>query len=101
MELAVQRNKSSQSSQKFFEMEAPLLASDKTSGRAPFPHDFEEFTNDDRVSYSQLDGCWILEEADGSVWEFNERLKKWMLMVRSKPMGALADEPYLSEGILI
>lgn len=53
--------------------------------RVPFPHEVDEFNDDDRISYSQLDNCWILEDDDGSQWEFNEALKKWMPMVRPEP----------------
>jgi HIV Tat-specific factor 1 len=46
--------------------------------RVPFPQVMEEFDQDDRVSYSKTDSKWILENTDGSEWEWNESASKWM-----------------------
>ncbi|OCK83087.1 splicing factor U2AF-associated protein 2 [Lepidopterella palustris CBS 459.81] len=46
--------------------------------RTPFPRAIEEFENDDRISYSKTDAKWILEDDDGSEWEFNEDLNRWV-----------------------
>ena len=47
-----------------------------------FPKTQDEFNEDSRVSYSKLDGKWILEAEDGSEWEFNDKLMRWMPSVR-------------------
>ena len=52
------------------------------SNRQPFPKTHDEFSEDSRVSYSKLDGKWILEAEDGSEWEFNNSLMRWMPSVR-------------------
>ncbi|OCL10585.1 putative nuclear mRNA splicing factor-associated protein [Glonium stellatum] len=46
--------------------------------RIPFPHLKDDFASDPRVSFSKLDGKWILEDDDGSEWEFDEDLDKWV-----------------------
>ncbi|KAI9728622.1 MAG: hypothetical protein M1828_002728 [Chrysothrix sp. TS-e1954] len=48
------------------------------SERAAFPQLPEDFEADPRVSYSKLDNKWILEEEDGSEWEFEESRNKWV-----------------------
>jgi HIV Tat-specific factor 1 len=50
--------------------------------RIPFPQTPDQFEQDTRVSYSKLDNKWILEDVDGSEWEFEESLGKWMPSVR-------------------
>ena len=50
--------------------------------RKAFPKLLEQFGEDPRVSYSKLDGKWILEDEDGSEWEFNDNLMRWMPSVR-------------------
>lgn len=50
--------------------------------RIPFPHVQEEFDKDDRISFSKLDNKWILEEEDGTEWEYSEQLNKWIQSVR-------------------
>jgi len=50
--------------------------------RVPFPQETEDLEQDPRVSFSRLDNRWILEDDDGSEWEFNEAFKKWIPLVR-------------------
>jgi hypothetical protein len=50
---------------------------DPPAGRAPFPHTREEFTEDERVSFSKEINRFILEAEDGTEWEFNEPLGRW------------------------
>ena len=53
--------------------------------RIPFPQTQNDFASDPRVSYSKLDKKWILEDDDGSEWEFDEDLNKWVPSVRFVP----------------
>ncbi|KAF2401204.1 hypothetical protein EJ06DRAFT_529333 [Trichodelitschia bisporula] len=48
------------------------------SARVPFPQAREDFTQDPRVSWSKADEKWILEDEDGSEWEFVEGVGKWV-----------------------
>ena len=50
----------------------------ETEARQPFPQNPDEFNKDPRVSYSKLDDKWILEDNDGSEWEFNDKYMRWM-----------------------
>jgi hypothetical protein len=50
--------------------------------RKPFPHSPDEFQHDDRVSFDKRENKWILEDQDGSEWEYSEALGKWMPSVR-------------------
>ena len=50
--------------------------------RVAFPNAPEDFEKDDRVSFSKLDNKWILEDHDGSEWEYLEQLNKWVPSVR-------------------
>ncbi|KAI9851805.1 MAG: hypothetical protein M1838_002663 [Thelocarpon superellum] len=43
-----------------------------------FPHTTDEFEADERVSFSKLDQKWILEAEDGSEFEYDEALKRWV-----------------------
>ena len=58
------------------------LLPDPPAGRAPFPHKLEEFTEDERVSFSKKINRFILEAEDGTEWEFNEPLGRWQEAVR-------------------
>jgi hypothetical protein len=58
-------------------------SSDQLPRRDPFPHTPDAFDSDPRVSYSKLDGKWILEDdVDGSEWEWAETYGKWVPSVR-------------------
>ena len=46
--------------------------------RVAFPQTPEDFENDPRVSYSKLDDRWILEEDDGSEWEWDANGNRWI-----------------------
>lgn len=53
-----------------------------SAARVAFPSDAEDFERDPRVSFSKLDSKWILEEDDGSEWEYDGSLKRWIPSVR-------------------
>ncbi|KAH6608692.1 hypothetical protein Trco_002038 [Trichoderma cornu-damae] len=44
----------------------------------PFPTDVEEFDSDDRISFSKLDNKFIAVHDDGTEFEFDAELKKWV-----------------------
>jgi hypothetical protein len=48
------------------------------AGSSSFPTQKEEFESDDRVSYYEDDGKWILEDATGAEWEWVEETSKWV-----------------------
>ncbi|KAE9965984.1 hypothetical protein EG328_009237 [Venturia inaequalis] len=60
------------------------MASAPHTNRVPFPSSVEEFNADPRVSFSRQDGRYILEDHDGSEWEWEESLGKWIAAVDEK-----------------
>ncbi|KAF1816960.1 hypothetical protein P152DRAFT_453563 [Eremomyces bilateralis CBS 781.70] len=86
------------------------LAGESTAGQAPshpppapnrpaFPHDPDTFLSDPRVSYSKLDGKYVLEEpSDDTEWEWNESLDRWMPVVDEEEL-ARQSEVYRVQGI--
>lgn len=46
-----------------------------------FPTDPTEFDNDPRISYSKLDGKYILETEDGQEFEYDSAIKRWVHQV--------------------
>lgn len=49
--------------------------------RSGFPQSPEDFDADPRISFSKLDGKFILEADDGQEYEFDDALKRWVLVV--------------------
>jgi HIV Tat-specific factor 1 len=45
---------------------------------APFPTDPRQFDSDDRISFSKVDNKFIAVHDDGSEFEFNADLKRWV-----------------------
>ncbi|KAF2196536.1 putative nuclear mRNA splicing factor-associated protein [Delitschia confertaspora ATCC 74209] len=43
----------------------------------PFPHEVDDFGNDERVAFSKAAGKWLLEDENGTEWEFNETAGRW------------------------
>lgn len=60
------------------------MASTAHTNRVPFPSSIEDFSADPRVSFSRQDGKYILEDHDGSEWEWEESLRKWTAAVDEK-----------------
>jgi HIV Tat-specific factor 1 len=44
----------------------------------PFPTDPRQFDSDDRISFSKVDNKFIAVHDDGSEFEFNADLKRWV-----------------------
>lgn len=44
----------------------------------PFPTDPQEFDSDERISFSKLDNKFIAVHDDGTEFEFDADLKKWV-----------------------
>lgn len=44
----------------------------------PFPTDVQEFDSDERISFSKLDNKFIAVHDDGTEFEFDAELKKWV-----------------------
>jgi len=45
---------------------------------AAFPANPEEFDADPRISFSKLDNKFILEQEDGSEFQYDEGLRRWI-----------------------
>ncbi|KAK3954019.1 hypothetical protein QBC32DRAFT_101781 [Pseudoneurospora amorphoporcata] len=46
-----------------------------------FPTDLEEFDKDERISFSKLDNKYIAVQDDGTEYEFDEGLKRWLPII--------------------
>jgi len=46
-----------------------------------FPTDIAEFDNDERISFSRLDSKYIAVQDDGSEYEFDPSLKRWIPII--------------------
>ncbi|KAH6853654.1 hypothetical protein B0I37DRAFT_349079 [Chaetomium sp. MPI-CAGE-AT-0009] len=46
-----------------------------------FPTNLEEFDQDERISYSKLDNKYIAVQDDGTEFEFDEGLRRWIPMI--------------------
>jgi HIV Tat-specific factor 1 len=44
----------------------------------PFPTNPEEFDSDDRISFSKLDNKFLLVQEDGTEFEFDDAIKRWI-----------------------
>jgi len=57
-----------------------------------FPKTIDQFESDSRVSYSQLDNKWILEDDNNDEWEFDEAQQRWIPSVRDQFPPAYASD---------
>lgn len=76
-------------------MEAPDLSTHTSSS---FPLDPADFDADDRISYSKLDNKFILVQEDGTEYEFDNAIRRWIPLVDE----ALLEEQqkaYAMEGV--
>lgn len=48
---------------------------------APFPTDPADFDSDTRISFSKLDSKFLLVQDDGTEYEFDEAIKRWIPVV--------------------
>jgi len=76
------------------------MASKQSSeaGAFVFPTNPEEFDSDDRISFSKLDNKYLLVQDDGSEFEFDHAIKRWIPVLDE----ALAEEQqraYRVEGV--
>jgi HIV Tat-specific factor 1 len=51
------------------------------SNRKPFPQSIADFSADDRTTFYEEDNKWVLEDFDGTEWEFSVKLDKWTPLV--------------------
>lgn len=54
------------------------LSEYKPQGASSFPLNPEEFDADERISFAKLDRKFILVQSDGSEFEFDDALKRWI-----------------------
>jgi HIV Tat-specific factor 1 len=59
-------------------MEPPDLSLHASSS---FPADPAEFDADDRISYSKLDNKFLLVQEDGTEFEFDDAIRRWIPVV--------------------
>lgn len=52
-----------------------------------FPADESEFDADSRVSFSKLDDKFILETDEGTEYEWDTALRRWIPVVGSAPIS--------------
>lgn len=52
-----------------------------TSEAQRFPVNYEDFQADSRISWSRISNKWTLEADDGSEYEFDDSLKRWIPVV--------------------
>jgi len=50
-------------------------------GGSSFPTNPEEFDSDDRISFSKLDNKFLLVQDDGTEFEFDDAIKRWIPVV--------------------
>lgn len=48
----------------------------------PFPRSEEDFKDDERISYDTQSSKWTLENEDGKEYEWHERFRSWVEIVR-------------------
>ncbi|KAH7035329.1 putative nuclear mRNA splicing factor-associated protein [Microdochium trichocladiopsis] len=53
----------------------------QTPGGLPFPTDPQEFDSDERISFSRLDNKFLAVNDDGTEYEFDNQLKRWIPQV--------------------
>lgn len=46
-----------------------------------FPTDVNEFDKDERISYSKLDNKYIAVQDDGTEYEFDKELRRWVPII--------------------
>lgn len=46
-----------------------------------FPTDLNTFDSDDRISYSRLDNKYIAVQDDGTEYEFDRELRRWVPII--------------------
>jgi len=49
-----------------------------SSHPSSFPTDHSEFDSDDRISFSKLDNKFLLVQEDGTEYEFDDKMKRWI-----------------------
>ncbi|OAA66717.1 nuclear mRNA splicing factor-associated protein [Niveomyces insectorum RCEF 264] len=55
-----------------------------------FPTNIAEFDDDERISFSKLDGKYVAVQADGTEFEFDQGLKRWIPLADEEEEAALA-----------
>jgi HIV Tat-specific factor 1 len=54
------------------------MATTSAGALAAFPTEPSEFDSDERISFSKLDGKFLLVQEDGSEYEFDDAMKRWI-----------------------
>lgn len=62
-------------------MEQRLAPNPSPGPTVAFPSDPSEFDADDRISFSKLDNKFVLVTEDGTEFEFDDALKRWVSTV--------------------
>ena len=69
-----------------------------TSGPLSFPTDPQTFDSDERISFSTLDKKFLLVDANGEEYEFDDALKRWVPVLDEELMAQQA-AAYRVEGV--
>jgi HIV Tat-specific factor 1 len=69
-----------------------------SNGPSTFPIDPQTFDADDRISYSTLDQKFLLVADDGSEYEFDDALRRW-IPVLDDELAAQQQAAYKVQGV--
>lgn len=69
-----------------------------TGGPSTFPLDPQTFDSDERISFSTLDKKFLLVDASGEEYEFDEALKRWV-PVLDEELAAQQAAAYKVDGV--
>jgi HIV Tat-specific factor 1 len=61
--------------------EAESTSASASAKSSSFPTDPSEFDADDRISFSKLDNKFLLVVSDGTEYEFDDAIKRWIPVV--------------------
>lgn len=71
---------------------------DASGAPSNFPSNPDDFASDDRISFSKLDSKYLLVQDDGTEFEYDDALKRWIPILDE----ALLEEQqkvYMVEGV--
>lgn len=71
---------------------------DQEATASVFPTNPEEFDSDDRISFSKLDNKFLLVQEDGSEFEFDDGIKRWV-SVLDEALLEQQQQAYMVAGI--
>lgn len=67
-------------------------------GNSTFPTDPQDFDADDRISFSRVDRKFLLVQEDGTEYEYDDALKRWVASV-DEALLEQQRRAYMVEGV--